>query len=60
LDAPGYNEFVGEVKAAIRVIDTAVLLVDASAGVEVGTEQSWRFADERGCARVGVINKMDR
>ncbi len=60
LDAPGYNEFVGEVKAAIRVADTAVLLVDASAGVEVGTEQSWRFADERGCARVIVINKMDR
>src|SRR5215204_4544544 len=37
-----------------------MLLVDASAGVEVGTEQMWRFAEERGCPRVVVINKMDR
>jgi elongation factor G len=60
IDAPGYAEFVGEVKAGIRVADTAMLLVDASAGVEVGTEQMWRFAEERGCPRVVVINKMDR
>jgi elongation factor G len=60
VDAPGYAEFVGEVKAGIRVVDTVALLVDASAGVEVGTEQTWRFADERNCARVVVINKMDR
>jgi elongation factor G len=60
IDAPGYAEFVGEVKAGIRVVDTAVLLVDASAGVEVGTEQAWRFSEERNCSRVVVINKMDR
>lgn len=60
VDCPGYAEFVGEVKAGIRVVDTAVLLVDASAGVEVGTEQAWRFAEERGIPRVVVINKMDR
>jgi elongation factor G len=60
VDAPGYAEFVGEVKAAMRVADTALLLVDASAGVEVGTEQAWRFGEERGCARLVVINKMDR
>ncbi|HEY0070234.1 MAG TPA: elongation factor G [Chloroflexia bacterium] len=60
LDTPGYAEFVGEVKAAIRVADTAVLLVDASAGVEVGTEQMWRYAEERGCPRFVVVNKMDR
>lgn len=60
LDTPGYAEFVGEVKAGIRVIDTAILLVDASAGVEVGTEQMWRFAEERGCPRFVVVNKMDR
>ncbi|MEA2574081.1 MAG: elongation factor, partial [Chloroflexia bacterium] len=60
LDTPGYAEFVGEVKAGIRVVDTAVLLVDASAGVEVGTEQMWRYAEERGCPRFVVINKMDR
>jgi elongation factor G len=60
IDVPGYAEFVGEVKAGVRVVDTVVLLVDASAGVEVGTEQVWRFAEERGCPRVVVINKMDR
>src|SRR6476659_1279982 len=60
IDAPGYAEFVGEVKAGIRVVDTAMLLVDASAGVEVGTEQAWRFSEERNCSRIVVINKMDR
>lgn len=60
LDTPGYAEFVGEVKAAMRVTDTAVLLVDASAGAEVGTEQMWRYAEERGCPRIIVVNKMDR
>jgi elongation factor G len=60
IDVPGYAEFVGEVKAAIRVTDTALLLVDASAGVEVGTEQVWKFANERGCPRVVFVNKMDR
>ena len=60
LDAPGYAEFSGEVVSGMRVVDTALLLVDASAGVEVGTEQAWRMADERGLPRVVVINKLDR
>src|SRR5215210_440533 len=60
IDCPGYAEFVGEVKAGMRVSDTALLLVDASAGVEVGTEQMWKYADERGCPRMVFINKMDR
>lgn len=60
LDTPGYAEFVGEVKAGMRVADIAVLLVDASAGVEVGTEQMWRYAEERACPRLLVVNKMDR
>ncbi|HKP54470.1 MAG TPA: elongation factor G [Chloroflexia bacterium] len=60
IDAPGYAEFSGEVKAAMRVVDTALLLVDASAGVEVGTEQMWRYADERSCPRMVFVNKMER
>jgi elongation factor G len=60
LDSPGYAEFLGEVKAALRGSDTALLLLDASAGVEVGTEQAWKYAGERGIARFVVINKMDR
>ncbi|MEX2426532.1 MAG: GTP-binding protein, partial [Thermomicrobiaceae bacterium] len=44
LDAPGYADFVGEMLSAMRVCDAALILMDASAGVEVGTEQAWRFA----------------
>lgn len=46
LDAPGYLEFVGEAKQALRVADSAVILVDAKAGPEVGTELSWDYATE--------------
>ena len=60
IDVPGYAEFLGEVKAAIRVSDSALLLVDASAGVEVGTEQAWKYASERGIPSIAFINKMDR
>ena len=60
IDAPGYADFIGDVKSALRVCDAAIILVDASAGVEVGTEQAWRLAEERGIPRVIFINKMDR
>jgi elongation factor G len=60
LDAPGYADFVGEVKAAIRVIDCAIILMDASAGVEVGTEYAWQVASTRNLPAILVINKMDR
>ncbi len=60
LDAPGYFDFLGEVKAALRVVDAALILMDASAGVEVGTEQMWAFVAEAGLPRALVINKLDR
>ncbi len=60
IDCPGYAEFVGEAKAAMSVSDTSLLLVDASAGVEVGTEQMWKYAEERSCPRMLFVNKMDR
>lgn len=60
LDTPGYADFVGEVKCAMRVVDCALILVEASAGVEVGTEFAWRFANERSVPRIIVVNKMDR
>ncbi len=60
IDVPGYAEFLGEVKAAMRISDTALLLLDASAGVEVGTEQAWRYAKERGIPSIVFVNKMDR
>ena len=60
LDTPGYIDFVGEVLAALKVADAAVILVEAVAGVEVGTEMVWQYAEERGLPRFLLVNKMDR
>src|SRR5215217_5032503 len=60
IDAPGYTDFVGEMISALSVADGAVILVDAVAGIEVGTELAWRYADEFRLPRFFVINKMDR
>lgn len=60
LDTPGFTDFVGEVKSALRVADAAIVVVDAVAGVEVGTELVWQYADEHKLPRFVVINKMDR
>lgn len=60
LDTPGYTDFQGDVENALFVADLAVLLVDASAGVEVGTELYWSLADKYSLPRIIVINKMDR
>jgi elongation factor G len=60
LDTPGYADFVGEVKGALRAADSALILLDAVAGVEVGTELVWDYADELGLPRMLYVNKMDR
>lgn len=60
IDAPGYTDFVGEMISALSVADGAVLLVDAVAGIEVGTELAWKYADQFNLPRFIVINKMDR
>jgi len=60
LDAPGYADFAGEVAAALRVADAAVVAVDAAAGVEVQTERHWAQAVERGLPRLLAITKVDR
>lgn len=60
LDAPGFIDFVGEVKGAIAVADAALVIVDSVAGVEVGTELGWGYLDERSLPRAVFVNKMDR
>jgi len=60
LDTPGYTDFVGEAKSAVRVADAALIVVDAVSGVEVGTELVWGFADEQSLSRLVVINKINR
>ncbi len=60
IDTPGYSDFAGEVKAAARVSEGAVIVVSAAAGVEVGTEQAWSYSEDARLARLIFINKMDR
>jgi len=60
LDAPGYTDFIGEVKAGMRVSEGAVIVVCAASGVEVGTEMVWGYCEEAKMPRLIYINKMDR
>ena len=59
LDTPGYLDFVGEVNQALRVADSAVILVDGKAGIEIGTELAWNYAEAANLPRAFFINKFD-
>ncbi|MGH2537665.1 MAG: elongation factor G [Candidatus Promineifilaceae bacterium] len=60
LDTPGYADFAGEMHAALKVAESALIFVEAVAGVEVGTEQAWSLAAESNLPRMLLVNKMDR
>jgi len=60
IDAPGYPDFVGEVAGALRVVEGALVVVDAVAGVQVQTEVAWGYADRGGVSRLVVVNRLDR
>ncbi|MFB3052963.1 MAG: elongation factor G [Dehalococcoidia bacterium] len=60
VDAPGYADFMGEVKCALRAADLALIVVCGASGVQVGTEFAWQFADELSLPRAVFINRMDR
>lgn len=59
LDTPGYSDFVGDVKSAMRVADTAVMLLKSAEGIEVGTELTGGFINEFALPSAIVINKVD-
>ncbi len=60
LDTPGFGIFIMEARSALRVADSAAVVVSAVTGVEVTTEKVWKFADEFALPRVIIVNKMDR
>jgi elongation factor G len=60
IDTPGHFDFGFEVERSMRVIDGAVIVLDAVNGVEAQTEQVWRQASRHGVARILLANKMDR
>ncbi|MBN1656306.1 MAG: elongation factor G [Deltaproteobacteria bacterium] len=60
VDVPGYSDFIGESRGAIRVVETVALVMQAVSGIEVGVEQGWRSAEENEVPRIFIINKLDR
>lgn len=59
LDTPGYFDFVAESKLAMSVADTALIMVSAKSGVEVGTEKAWEYTEEMHLPRIFFVNQMD-
>ncbi|HEY7461700.1 MAG TPA: elongation factor G [Gemmatimonadota bacterium] len=60
LDTPGYLDFAGDVKAALHVADAALVVVQATSGVEVGTERVWEYAQAHGLPTLFFVSMMDK
>lgn len=59
VDTPGYPDFIGQAIGALRAVETAVVLIGASAGIEVNTRKVFQLAGEAELGRIIVINKLD-
>ncbi len=60
IDTPGYADFLGEVISGLRAADSAIIVVDAVSGVEVGTERAWQLLEGAGLPCIIFINKTDK
>ncbi|MBQ3610882.1 MAG: elongation factor G [Firmicutes bacterium] len=60
VDTPGFFDFVGEVNSAMRAVEAAAIVVDASAGIQVGTEKAWNSCKQFGIPKFFLINKTDK
>ncbi len=60
LDTPGYDDFVGEVISCLPVVEGGVVVMSADSGVEVGTENTWRYLNRYDLPRIVCVNKMDK
>lgn len=59
-DTPGYMDFYGQVLTAMRAVETAVVVVDASSGIQVGTQRVWKCTTKEGLPRAIVISGLDK
>ncbi|MCP4253170.1 MAG: elongation factor G [Candidatus Scalindua sp.] len=59
IDTPGYPDFIGGAIGALNAVETAVVVISATSGIQVNTQKMWDLASEAGLARVIVITKMD-
>ena len=60
IDTPGAEDFYGDLHGVLRVVDAVIVVVDATTGVEGGTEKVWEIADKYDLPRILFINKMDK
>ena len=60
LDYPGYEDFKGDIYSSIDIIDGAVLVIDGSSGIELGTINSWKLLEDNNIPRIIFINKMNK
>jgi elongation factor G len=60
VDTPGYGDFIADARAGLRVVEAAIVVVDAVAGVQVQTEKVWKYANEYNLPRAIVVNRLDR
>ncbi len=60
LDAPGYFDFEGQVLSSLRAAEAAIMVIDASAGIEVGSELYWNYMEKISLPRIIFLSKMDK
>ncbi|MFO7986730.1 MAG: elongation factor G [Desulfatiglandaceae bacterium] len=60
IDTPGDDNFISDTKLSLQAADGAIVVIDATAGVKVGTEKVWSFADEQQLPKIVFVNRMDR
>lgn len=60
IDTPGDDNFLSDAKLSLQAADGALIIIDATSGVKIGTEKVWAFADEQQLPRIIFVNKMDR
>ncbi|MCH8902615.1 MAG: elongation factor G [Bacteroidetes bacterium] len=59
LDTPGYADFIGEVISSLKVVDTALIILNAQHGVEVGTEIGWEYVKKYNTPSIFIVNQLD-